>query len=154
MNAVTAELLIQCYYLGLTWSSGASPAVADGYQYLLDRGAIETSEEPNKFNITAKGRAWVDGMLNVPEPVAVWEVPGSPAPLPPTSMLPGLEPVQLPQPKVAVTSETSLTEQLGLSSMICPVDAQPCRNGCSSYETRQCGHGAFPDGSTAKPNPD
>lgn len=71
------EVLLHCHYSPEIHPRIDAPAVKEGLDYLLRTSMIEFGSGRFIYKTTAKGRAYIDYLMQVPFPEQHWFVPGT-----------------------------------------------------------------------------
>jgi hypothetical protein len=72
------ELLLHCHYSPEQHPRLRAPAIQEGIDYLIGHGMIRHARggDPEIYDTTEKGVAYIDYLMQVPFPEQHWIVPG------------------------------------------------------------------------------
>lgn len=70
------ELLLHCYYSPEPHPRFDAPAIQEGIEYLVSNEMIVKMEgSVDRYSTTVKGNVFIKYLMNIPFPIATWEIP-------------------------------------------------------------------------------
>lgn len=69
------DILLHHYCSSAPHERESAPAVVEGHRFLINELMIKSTPTPGVYEVTDKGRTFIEHLMKVPFPVQKWEVP-------------------------------------------------------------------------------